>query len=218
VRPLEIAPPRSDMSSRVPSVGCMVPAARGNRVRLVGVRHGAKGATVTRRWWGLAAAVAWGLLAAIMAWLAVAPTEGCLLSPSLPPQGACTSRLGIVTPLEPGQSAAPFALLVGAAAAGLAWALTLGPAWRRHATVSAVVMLAAGTLFMPAACEWVIPAGRILHPDELVRTCTNLASASTPATSPQDAAVWSITAGLVASMAVWLIEHLARSRRPAAAP
>ena len=171
-----------------------------------------------RRWYGLAASVAGGLLAAATSWLVVAPAEWCLLLPSLPPQGACESRLGTATPLGPGESATPFALLVGAAAAGLAWALTLGPAWRRRATVATVVMLAAGTLIMPAACEWVIPAGQMLHPDELVRTCSNLASVTTPTTSPQDAAVWSIVAGLVASTAIWLIDHRARSRRPAAAP
>jgi hypothetical protein len=70
---------------------------------------------------------------------------------------------------------------------------------------------------MPTACEWVIPAGRMMHPDELVRSCTNLARLSTPATRPQHAAVWSITVGLVALMAVWLLEHYGRSRRPATA-
>jgi hypothetical protein len=95
---------------------------------------------VDRRWAGVAA-LGTGLLAGIASWLAVAPVEPCVLLMSLPPKGSCQSHLGTITPLGPSESAIPFALLTGAAAAGLAWALVLGPAWYRRAIVGAVVGL-----------------------------------------------------------------------------
>lgn len=163
------------------------------------------------------AAVAAGGVVAGVSWLAVQPVEGCVLLPSLPPQGACLSRLGTGTTLEPGQSATPFALLVGVAAGGLTWHLASGAAWRRRAVVAAAVALAVGVLTLPVACEWTIPAGRLLHPQELVRRCSNPVGMATPAAKPQDAAMWSIAAGLVSLSIVWLLDLRRRARRESSA-
>jgi hypothetical protein len=129
------------------------------------------------RWSGLAAGIGAGLLVAAVSWLAMEPVEWCVLLQSLPPQGVCEPRLGTVTPLGPGETAVPFALLTGTATANFVWALIFGSAWRRRATGAALPALVVGLLIMPAACKWVIPTGRMLHPDELARRCTNLAGA-----------------------------------------
>jgi hypothetical protein len=77
-------------------------------------------------------------------------------------------------------------------------------------TLSALVV---GFLLIPAACEWVIPAGRMLHPDELVRRCTNLAGVTTATTRPQEAAAWGISVGLAVAMVMWLLDRHGRSQR-----
>ena len=160
------------------------------------------------------AAVVAGVVVGTVSWLAVAPVDECLLLMSLPPQGACQSRLGMITPLGPGESATSFALLTGAAVAGFTWLLTRHATWRRSAIVAAVVAFGVGLVAMPAACELVIPAGRMLHPDELVRRCTALTGTATRAIRPQDAAVWSIAAGLATLTAARLYYLRRRWQQP----
>jgi hypothetical protein len=83
----------------------------------------------------------------------------------------------------------------------------MGRPWRRGASVAAVVSVALGSLALPTACEWVLPAGEMLHPDALVQRCTSLAGATTPATRPLDAAVWSFAAGAAALVSTWVLDY-----------
>ena len=146
--------------------------------------------------WRIFIAMAAGGLAALLAWLATEPVPWCVTLPSFPPQGSCLSRLGTPTPLDIGQSATGFALLVGTLTGAVIWAATRGRTWRRRILAPAAGTLVVGATVMPATCHWAVHAEEMLRPaPTLFRHCSNLAGMSTPSVTPTDATMWALAAG-----------------------